>query len=100
MLLIFFFKKMLSLTEEDLRLQQYSTICYICRKAFTQKLAKNKNYQKLRDHCHFNGKYRGSVHCICNLKFNLTNKIPEAFHNASSYDYHFIIKELANTFKG
>ena len=29
----------------------------------------------------------------------MPNKIPVVFHNGSSYDYHFIIKELANEFE-
>ena len=36
---------------------------------------------------------------ICNLKNNTPRKIPIAFHNGSNYDYHFIIKELAEEFK-
>ena len=47
-----------------------------------------KSYQKVRDHCYFTGKYRGAAHSNCN------------FHNGSKYDYHFIIKELANEFEG
>ena len=30
----------------------------------------------------------------------MTNEIPVVFHNGSNYDYHFIIKELANGFEG
>ena len=30
----------------------------------------------------------------------MTNEIPAVFHNMSNYDCHFIIKELANEFKG
>ena len=30
----------------------------------------------------------------------MSNEIPAAFHNGSNYDYHFIIKELANEFDG
>ena len=33
-------------------------------------------------------KYRGSAHSICNLKYSVSN-----------YEYHFIIKELAEEFK-
>ena len=55
--------------------------------------------QKVRDHCHYTGKYRGVTHSICNLKFNLPNKIIVVFHNSSNFDYHFIIKKLANEFK-
>ena len=45
-------------------------------------------------------KYRDAVHSICDLKFNVSNEIPVVFHNGSKYDYHFIIKELANEFEG
>ena len=30
----------------------------------------------------------------------MPNEIPAVFHKGSIYDYHFIIKELANEFKG
>ena len=30
----------------------------------------NKNYIKVRDHCHYMGKYRGAAHKICNLRYN------------------------------
>ena len=58
-----------------------------------------KIYHKVRDHCHYTGKYRGAVHSICNLKYNIPNKIPVVFHNGSNYDYNFIIRELAEEFK-
>ena len=29
----------------------------------------------------------------------MSKKIPIVFHNGSNYDYHFIIKELAEEFK-
>ena len=34
-------KKMLPLTEKELKLHQHSTVCYICRNKFTQKLPKD-----------------------------------------------------------
>ena len=30
----------------------------------------------------------------------MPNEIPVVFHNGSNYDYHFMIKELANEFEG
>ena len=30
----------------------------------------------------------------------MADEIPIVFHRASNYDYHFIIKELANEFEG
>ena len=28
---------------------------------------KMKNYQKVKDHCYYTGKFRGAAHDICNL---------------------------------
>ena len=36
---------------------------------------------------------------MCNLKYGVLKKIPIVFHNGSNYDYHFIIKVLAEEFK-
>ena len=63
------------------------------------KHGKDKNYCKVRDHCHYAGKYRGAVHSISNLENSVTIKIPIAFQNGSNYDYFFIIKELAEEFR-
>ena len=68
------------------------TACYISGKGFSKRFAEDKNYQKLRDYCHFTCKHRGAAHSICNLRFNVPNKIPRVLHNESNYDYHFIIK--------
>ena len=48
----------------------------------------------------YNGKYRGAAHDICNLRYKTPKEIPTVFHNGSTYDYHFIIKELAEEFEG
>ena len=76
--------------EEDNHNKENS--CYICKKDF--------NNDKVRDHCHFTGKYRGAAHNTCNLRYKVPKNIPVIFHNGSTYDYHFIIKELANEFEG
>ena len=60
---------------------------------------KKKNY-KVRDHCHYTGKYRGAAHNICNLRYKVPKEIPIVFHNDSIYNYHFIIKELVKEFEG
>ena len=56
---------------------------------------KYRKYRKLRDHCHYTGYYRGAAHSICNLKYSVPKKIPVVFHDKLNYNYHFIIKELA-----
>ena len=91
---------MLLLTKEKLKSHQDAQECYIYGKRIKKKNAKNINYQKVRDHCHYTGKYRGETHSICNLKCKVPHEIPVVFHNGSNYDYHFIIKELANKFDG
>ena len=54
-----------------------------------------KKYHNVKDHCHYTGKYRGAAHDICNLRYKIPKEIPVVFHNGSTYDYKFIIKELA-----
>ena len=75
-------------------------VCYICEKNFSEKLFKDINYRKVRDHYHYTGKYWGPANSICYLKFNMPNEIPIIFHNRSKNDYYFIIKMLANEFEG
>ena len=60
---------------------------------------KDKKYREVRDHCHYTVGCRGAVHTICNLKYSVPKKIPIVFHNGSNYDYHFIIKKLAEELK-
>ena len=72
-------------------------VCYICKKEFDNN---NKKQQKVRDHCHYTGKYRGAAHNICNLRYKIPKEISVVFHNGSTYDYHFIIKELVKEFEG
>ena len=92
-------KEMLPLTKEELKSHQGAKVCYICGKRILKKFAKDKNYQRVRD-CHYTRKYRGVAYSICNLKFNVPHEIPVVFHDDLNYDYHFIIKGLANEFEG
>ena len=64
------------------------------------KKSKFKICHKVRDQCHYTGKFRGDAHNICNLRHKVPKKISVVFHNGSTYDYHFIIKQLAEDFKG
>ena len=88
---------MISLTPEEKIHHNKQKVCYICKKEFDNN---NKKQQKVRDHCHYTGKYRGAVHNICNLRYKVPKEIPVVFHNGSTYDYHFIIKELVKEFEG
>ena len=70
------------------------------KKRFVVIKMKKKIYKKVRDHCHFTGKFRGAAHSICNLNYKVPQEIPVKIHNGSKYDYHFLIKESAEEFKG
>ena len=59
-----------------------------------------KEFHKVRDHCHYSGKYRGAAGNICNLRYKIPKEISTVFHNGFTYDYHFIIKELVKEFDG
>ena len=89
-------KKMIPLTTKEEIYHNRQKICYICKKEFNNN--GKKNY-KVRDHCHYTGKYRGATHNIFNLRYKVPKKIPIVFHNGSTYDYHFIIKEIVKEFK-
>ena len=91
--IIDFKKKIITpLTKEEEDNYNKENICHICKKEF--------NNDKVRDHCQFTGKYRGAAHNTCNLRYKIPKNIPVIFHNGSTYDYHFIIKELASEFEG
>ena len=90
-------KKMIPLTTEEKIYHNKQKICYICKKEFD---ISNKKHHKVRDHCHYTGKYRGAAHNICNLRYKVPKEIPIVFHNGSTYDYQVIIKELVKEFEG
>ena len=59
-----------------------------------------KRDHKVWGHCHYTGNYRGAAHSICNLRYKTPKEISVVFHNGFTFDYHFIIKELAENFEG
>ena len=80
-----------TITKEEKKINRDQKVCYICKKGFSTDDG-NKKYFKVRDRCHFTGKYRRAAHDICNLRCKTPKEIPVVFHNGSTYDYHFIIK--------
>ena len=90
-------KDMIPLTKKEEKHHNEQEVCYICKKEFN---TDDKKHHKVKDHCHYTGKYRGAAHNICNLRYKIPKEIPIVFHNGSTYDYHFIIKELVKEFNG
>ena len=83
------FNKNLIMTEEEEHLFQESNNCWICKKLID-------NDEKVRDHCHVTGKFRGASHWNCNINFQITKKRPMIFHNLKDYDSHLIFLNLTN----
>ena len=62
--------------------------CWICKKLI------DNDEEKVRDHCHITGKFRGAAHGGCNINLQLTKKVPVILHNLRGYDSHLIFNEL------
>ena len=90
---------MIPLTKEEVKNHNKQKVCYICKEGFNTDDS-DKKYHKVKYHCHYIGKYRGAAHDICNLRYKTPKEIPIVLHNGSTYDFHFIIKELAKEFEG
>ena len=84
---------MIPLTNEENKVYHKQKVCYICKNDLVLMMIIKK--YKVRDHCHYTGKYSGTAHDICNLRYKIPKEILVIFHNGSKYDCHFIIKELA-----
>ena len=74
--------------EEEKKKFEEATTCWICEGGF------NPDEKKVRDHCHFTGKFRGAAHNKCNLDFRKPTFTPVFFHNLSGYDAHLFVKNL------
>ena len=92
----FYFKE----TKNDIIMKQEdeedftnNNICRFCEKEILS--------DKVRDHCHLTGKYRGPAHNVCNInvKQKVSNFIPFVFHNFTNYDCHMFFKKLVDVKK-
>ena len=68
--------------EENERFEM-AHICWICD-CFIE-----NTDNKVRDHCHITGKYKGAAHHGCNINLKITRKVPVIFYNLKGYDSHF-----------
>lgn len=65
----------MKLTVEEENAFQIADKCHICEKKY------DKDDIKVRDHSHLTGKFRGSAHQGCNIKYQEIRTIPVVFHN-------------------
>ena len=76
------------MTIKDEETYQNTNDCWICN----EKIIKDK----VRDHCHITGKFRGPANRECNSKLRIPRKLPIVFHNLEGYNGHINFKELNN----
>ena len=84
---------------DELKQFNDATKCWICNEEFDD-TADEKGYrknEKVKDHCHYTGRFRRAAHNSCNLKYKKPKFIPVVFHNLSGYDSHLFIKNLGFT---
>ena len=82
------FNKNLVMTAEENEEFERSNICWICGKL-------TDFDDKVKDHGHITGKYRGYAHWSCSINLKINKKVPVIFHNLKGYDSHLIFKELS-----
>ena len=66
--------------------------CWICDKPLEE--------DKVWDHCHITGKFRGASHNNCNLKLQISpwkTPVPIVFHNFRGYDSHLICESVGRS---
>ena len=80
-------KKMV-FTEEDEKQFNKASDCWLC--------GEELGNDRVRDHCHYTGRYRGAAHNKCNLNYSKPKGVPVFFHNLSGYDSHLFIKSLGS----
>ena len=72
--------KPLKLTPEEKKDFKLAEVCHICEKKLLVYEETGEIF-KVRDHCHFTGKYRSAAHNQCNLNCRKPLLLPVVFHN-------------------
>ena len=72
---------------EDETTHREATQCVLCNGDFT------KSNDKVRDHDHRTGQYRGACHNKCNIHYFQNRYLPICVNNLRGYDSHIILKQ-------
>ena len=91
---------MIPLTDKGIKFYKAQKVYH--KKRFVQiKIMKSlKIKKKIRDHCHYTGKFRGAAHRVCKIRYKVPKKVSVLFHNGSAYDWNFITKHLPEKCEG
>ena len=81
-------QKDMVITEEEEKQFNMASNCWIC--------GEELGNDRVRDHCHYTGRYRGAAHNKCNLNYSKPKSVPVFFHNLSGYDSHLFIRSLGS----
>ena len=81
-------KPMNNLNDDEKRIFDEARTCHICDKFLNAD-------DRVRDHDHLTGTFRGAAHSICNIQYKVPNFVPVYFHNLSNYDSHLFVKTMA-----
>ena len=101
--------KAMKMTAKEKDEHKQATHCCYCSKKLTMnkktgdettRCVKGKGDEKVRDHCHLTGNYRGASCSTCNI--NITSNViyrdvPLYFHNARGYDNNHIWQMLGHS---
>ena len=74
------------MTKADWKAFNNAEVCHICEKPF------GEEEEKVRDHDHRTGQFRGAAHNCCNINYYSNRYLPIVMHNFKNYDSHFIIR--------
>ena len=84
-------QKKMVFTKENEKQFNMALDCWIC--------GEELGNDRVRDHCHYTGCYRGAAHNSCNLKYRKPESVPVFFPNLTGYDSHLFIKKLGSSNK-
>ena len=77
----------IQMTPEDEERFVNANECHLCGETLCD--------DRVRDHNHFTGKFRGAAHTKCNLEYKLPKRIMVYAWNLAGFDGHIIVKAIA-----
>ena len=76
----------MKMSGSDWRAFKKAINCHIC--------SKELGGDRVKDHCHVTGQFRGAAHNDCNINYKFTGRIPVVLHNLRGYDSHMTMQAI------
>lgn len=77
----------MKITDQEEKLFKAASSCYCCHKPFRDMQGTDN---KVRDHCHVLGNFRGACCKICNRKLTLQQTVNIMVHNLTGREFYFL----------